>query len=56
VQYGRQMVPLSAEDDAFLSYRPVERRLQLIGFTVAENVPRSTYMEVGVRMWAGNSC
>ena len=45
LQYGKQTVPISAEEDNHLKYLP-EKDMQVIGFVALDQVPRHTYMKV----------
>lgn len=45
VQYGKQTVPMSAEQESHLKYLP-EKDMQVIGFVTLDQVPRHTYMKV----------
>lgn len=46
-QYGKQLVPVSAEEEAYLSYA-VARGIKLLGFVDADSIPRHHYMKVSV--------
>lgn len=48
-QYGKQLVPVSAEEEAYLSYA-VARSIKLLGFVDADSIPRHHYMKVGVSL------
>ncbi len=45
LQYGKQYVPVQAEDEAYLAYRP-DRGISLMGFLDAESVPQQYHMKV----------
>ena len=45
MQYGKQTVPISAEEENHLKYLP-EKDMQVIGFVGLDQVPRYTYMKV----------
>ena len=45
VQYGKQTVPMSAEEENHLKYLP-EKDMQVIGFVTLDQVPRHMYMKV----------
>ena len=44
-QYGKQFVPVSADDEAYLAYKP-ERGLHLLGFLPADDVPQHQFLKV----------
>ena len=44
-QYGKQFVPVSADDEAYLAYQP-ERGLHLLGFLPADDVPQHQFLKV----------
>ena len=44
LQYGKQYVPVSADDEAYLAYKP-ERGIHLLGFLPAAGVPQYQYMK-----------
>ncbi len=44
MQYGKQHVPVSADEEAFLAYKP-ERGIHLLGFMPAENIPQYQYLK-----------
>ena len=44
LQYGKQYVPVSADDEAYLAYKP-ERGINLLGFLPAASVPQYQYMK-----------
>jgi len=44
VQYGKQYVPVSADDEAYLAYKP-ERGIHLLGFLPADSVPMYQYLK-----------
>ena len=44
VQYGKQYVPVSADDEAYLAYKP-ERGIHLLGFMPAESVPQYQHLK-----------
>jgi hypothetical protein len=54
VQYGGQLVPISAEEERMLKYtssyggREGGKGLWLLGFVDRELVPRHHYMKVGI--------
>ncbi|EIE21724.1 hypothetical protein COCSUDRAFT_83513 [Coccomyxa subellipsoidea C-169] len=43
-KYGKQYVPVQAEDEAYLAYRP-DRGISLMGFLDAESVPQQYHMK-----------
>ncbi|KAK2078796.1 hypothetical protein QBZ16_003636 [Prototheca wickerhamii] len=43
-RYGKQLVPVSAEEEAYLSYA-VARSIKLLGFVDADSIPRHHYMK-----------
>ena len=45
MQYGKQTVPISSEEENHLKYLP-EKDMQVIGFVNLDQVPRHTYMKV----------
>ena len=45
LQYGKQTVPISAEEENHLKYSP-EKGMQLIGFMSLSEVPRHAFMKV----------
>lgn len=45
VQYGKQTVPISTEEENHLKYLP-EKDMQVIGFVNLDQVPRHTYKKV----------
>lgn len=45
MQYGKQTVPMSPENESQLKYLP-EKDMQVIGFVTLDQVPRHTYMKV----------
>ena len=46
MQYGKQYVPVSADDEAYLAYKP-ERGIHLLGFMPTENIPQYQYLKAG---------
>ena len=44
MQYGKQYVPGSADDEAYLAYKP-ERGIHLLGFMPAESVPQYQHLK-----------
>ena len=44
-QYGKQFVPVSADDEAYLAYKP-ERGLHLLGFLPADDIPQHQFLKV----------
>ena len=45
MQYGKQTVPISSEEENHLKYLP-EKDMQAIGFVSLDQIPRHTYMKV----------
>lgn len=45
MQYGKQTVPISMEEENHLKYLP-EKDMQVIGFVGLDQAPRHTYMKV----------
>ena len=45
IQYGKQFVPVSADDEAYLAYKP-ERGLHLLGFLPADDIPQHQFLKV----------
>lgn len=55
MQYGKQYVPVSSEDEGYLAYKP-ERGIQLMGFWEEDMVPLHQQMKVRLRpeLWCGH--
>ena len=47
MQYGKQTVPISTEEENHLKYLP-EKDMQVIGFVTLDQVPRHTYLKVAL--------
>ena len=45
MQYGRQTVPISSEEENHLKYLP-EKDMQAVGFVSLDQIPRHMYMKV----------
>ncbi len=45
MQYGKQTVPISSEEENHLKYLP-EKDMQAIGFVSLDQIPRHMYMKV----------
>lgn len=45
MQYGKQLVPVSAEEEQFLKYQ-APRGIQVLGFLDSDAIPRQHFMKV----------